>query len=215
MRYYNTPNDLRFTESEDNKVGFVRGYASVFDVVDSYDTTFARGCFQKSLEKRMPKFLLHHDSTKPAGVTRACKEDERGLYFEGEINLQSDSAREAYSFVKQKAMEGFSIGFVPKVWEDNDERDIRTFKEVDLMEVSLVVFPANESALITSVRSELPKDIREFERFLRDAGYSRTDAKRIAGHGFKSLNQEQCEAEDDLKRQMQDFINLIKGKTNE
>ena len=30
----------------------------------------------------------------------------------------------------------------------------------------------------------MPNNVRDFERFLRDAGYSRNDAKAIAGHGF-------------------------------
>jgi hypothetical protein len=33
-----------------------------------------------------------------------------------------------------------------------------------------------------------PNEIRELERLLCDAGYSRSEAKTIIGHGFKALS---------------------------
>jgi HK97 family phage prohead protease len=161
----------------------------------------------------MPKFLLQHDSTKPAGITMACKEDDKGLYFKGELNLEVREVKEYYSLIKQGALEGFSVGFVPRVWKDDENVDTRSFEEVDLMEISLVTFPANEAALITAVRNELPKDIREFEKFLREAGYSRTDAKRIAGHGFNKSNQDQRDVEGgEILKRLDNLINTINGK---
>jgi uncharacterized protein len=184
----------------------------VFDVIDSYETTFTRGCFSKSLQKRTPKFLLDHNSNKPAGITMSCKEDEKGLYFKGEMNLEVREVKEKYSLIKQKALEGFSIGFIPTVYEDNDDKEIRTFKEVELMEISVVTFPANEAALITAVRNELPKDIREFEKFLRDAGFSRKEAVRIASYGFTKPKQDQRDAEnEEVIKRLNEFINQIKG----
>ena len=57
---------------------------------------------------------------------------------------------------------------------------------VELWEVSLVTFPANTEATVSSVKGVVDT-IREFEGSLRDAGYSNEDAKIIATHGFKGL----------------------------
>ena len=64
--------------------------------------------------------------------------------------------------------------------------------EVDLFEISLVTFPMNEKATVVDVKSLTTE--REFERFLRDAGYSRKEATAIALHGFKGLTDGQREA---------------------
>ena len=57
-------------------------------------------------------------------------------------------------------------------------------KKVDLFEISLVTFPANPKARIGSVKSGLSE--REAERALRDAGFSRSEAKAIIADGFNA-----------------------------
>jgi len=55
---------------------------------------------------------------------------------------------------------------------------------VDVFEVSLTALPMNEAALVTSVKTrESLATVRDFERFLRDAGFSKTEAVAVAGHG--------------------------------
>ena len=63
---------------------------------------------------------------------------------------------------------------------------------VDLLEISLVTFPANEQARIKDVKSE-GITIRDAERALREAGFSRNDAKLILAKGYKSFLP--CDAE--------------------
>jgi hypothetical protein len=57
--------------------------------------------------------------------------------------------------------------------------------ELDLHEISLVTFPMLPDAKVTDVKSLSTE--REFEAFLRDAGYSRKEATALALHGFKGL----------------------------
>ena len=77
------------------------------------------------------------------------------------------------------AITGLSIGFVAKRWESRTrpEEPRRTLKEVRLLEVSLVTFPANEKARVTSVKTLAEFDPREMEEALRDAGLSQRDRK--------------------------------------
>jgi len=62
----------------------------------------------------------------------------------------------------------------------------RVFEEVDLWEVSLVTWGANPEALVTNVKNA-KRSIRDFERFLRDAGFSKREAVAVASGGFKAL----------------------------
>jgi len=58
-------------------------------------------------------------------------------------------------------------------------------KELDLMEVSLVTFPSNEAAGVLFVKAASQVNTpREFERFLKNAGFSQKQAKAITATGF-------------------------------
>ena len=102
-----------------------------------------------------------------------------------------------------------SIGFradPEKQGYNENKRGVRTLKEVDLMEISLVTFPMNESALIETVKGNA-KNIREWEKILREAGnLSRTEAKIGAKALSESLSQR--DAGDDNK-QLADLINKV------
>lgn len=64
--------------------------------------------------------------------------------------------------------------------------------QIDLWEVSLVTFPANEAARVQDVKSaEDIKSLQDFEGFLEDAGFTPEEAKRIANHGFGQKSPDQ------------------------
>lgn len=170
----------------DDNSGEFEGYGSVFGVVDSYNEVVDKGAFVESLQKDgLPKLLLQHSTWMVGGVYEEAREDERGLYVKGKLNLEVQAAREAYSLLKQGAINGLSIGFRTLVEEVNKETGIVHIKKVRLYEVSIVTFPANEAATISSVKSA-PGSIREFEEFLREAGYSQEGAKLIASKGYRA-----------------------------
>jgi len=80
------------------------------------------------------------------------------------------------------ALNGLSIGFVSKQWAYDRDTDVRTLTEVELWEVSLVTFPANEAARITGIKAADVagiKTIRQAEQTLRDAGFSADAAKAL------------------------------------
>ena len=51
-----------------------------------------------------------------------------------------------------------------------------------------MTFPANDAARVETVKSAL-QGPRQFEKFLRDAGLSRTEAKALMGDGYKGISQ--------------------------
>ncbi len=135
--------------------GRFAGYASVFGVVDNQRDIITSGAFLQSLVNRTHeiKLLWQHQQEEPIGVFDTVFEDERGLYVEGRLLLDVQRAREAYALLKAGAVSGLSIGYSPVRYRMNAETGVRHLLEVDLWEVSLVTFPANEAAGVTMVKS--------------------------------------------------------------
>jgi HK97 family phage prohead protease len=194
----------------EGQAGEITGYGSVFGNVDSYGDIVDSKAFNKSLSKRgLPVMLWQHDQTQPIGVWESAEPDERGLKLKGRLFIDEISkAKEAYALVKNGAIKGLSIGFMTKKSEAGKEGE-RVLTEVDLLEVSLVTFPANEKAKVTSVKS-LPQTERDFEKFLRDAGFSNEASKAIVAKGFRSHIREPREvAQDEVVNGLKKAISIL------
>jgi HK97 family phage prohead protease len=176
------PLELKAGASE----GTFEGYGAIFGNVDRDGDTVARGAFAESLKARLPMLLWQHDAKSPIGRFDEVREDERGLYVRGRLSMSGRGA-EAYELLRMGALDGLSIGFVTREATRDAATGTRTILKADLMEISLVTFPANELARITSVKSAaggIPDDPRAFEHFLRNNGFSRTRARTITAKGF-------------------------------
>ena len=171
--------------------GRFEGYASVFKTVDEGRDVVLPGAFKASIEERGVdgiKLLWQHDPAEPLGKLEEIFEDERGLYVKGRLLLNLRRAKEALSLMRDKALDGLSIGFRTLKSRMDETKNIRLLKEVDLWEVSLVTFPMQPEARIWSFKQKPIRTVREFEAFLRDAGgFSRTEAKALCRHGFDGL----------------------------
>lgn len=198
-------------KAESNK-GIFTGYGSIFGNEDQGNDIMQKGAFTKSLVNRpvsKVKMLYQHKTDEPIGVFTEIYEDSKGLFVKGQLAMGTQRGREAYELLKMGALDGMSIGFradPEKQGYNENKRGVRTLKEVDLMEISLVTFPMNESALIETVKGNA-KNIREWEKILREAGgLSRTEAKIGAKALSESLSQR--DAGDDNK-QLADLINKV------
>ena len=166
--------------------GSIEGYGSVFGVKDNWDDIIAPGAFAATLAAHkaagtQPAMLWQHNCDEPIGVWTEMVEDTKGLRIKGMLALDTVRGKEAQTLLKLGALNGLSIGFMSKQWSYDTEADIRTLTEIDLWEVSLVTFPANEKARVTNVKAapdemNTPKDA---ERILREAGFSKSDATAI------------------------------------
>lgn len=190
------------------------GYGSVFDTVDSYADTIAKGAFKSSLrewkgKKKLPKLLLQHgggfgmnaDDLIPIGKWEDMHEDDHGLYMKGRLfDVDTDRTRATYAAMREGELDGLSIGFNAVKSKRDETTGIRTLTEVRLWEVSLVTFPANDPARVLSVKSggALPSE-REFETFLRDAGFSREQAKSVVAAGYRSLQRDAAGGDEDIE----------------
>lgn len=163
--------DIPFKIKAVSEDGLFSGYGSVFGVVDSYKEVVAPGAFTESLAGRMPSLLWQHRSGEPIGVYTTVKEDSVGLYVEGKLALKTARGSEAYELLKMGAISGLSIGFISREDSHDKVSGIRTLKKLDLWEVSLVTFPANEAARVSGVKSiDAITTLADAEAYLRDAG---------------------------------------------
>jgi uncharacterized protein len=183
--------DVRMELKNISSDGTFSGYASTFGGdPDSYGDLIAPGAFKKSLEQNGYggngiKMLWQHDSDDVIGVWGLLREDNRGLYVEGRLVLGVQRGKEAYELLKIGAVNTMSIGFRINKFSEDREAETRTLEEIDLYEISLVTFPANTNATITSVKTNVQKveatggSFKELERVLRDAGFSKEAAKAM------------------------------------
>lgn len=192
--------------------GTFSGYGSIFNVEDSYGDIVVPGAFAESLaaqraKGRMPAMLWQHRSAEPLGVYTAMAEDNLGLKVEGNLALDTVRGKEAYSLLKMGALSGLSIGYMTREESFDKVTGINTLKKVDLWEVSLVTFPANDAARVQGVKSiEAIMDLREAEKYLRDAGFGRTEAKAFIAR-LKGLGQRDAGEGD-----MQQILELLKQR---
>ena len=180
-----------------NGKGVFEGYASVFDQTDSVMDTVVRGAFKKSLAQyrennTLPPLLWQHDTTEPIGKWLEMYEDSHGLFVRGELfDVDIPRARQALKLVRENALTGLSIGFKARQSHRDPHTGARILTEIDLLEVSLVTFPAQDVARVLPVKNALKDgrlpDERSLEAFLRDAGFSRKQAKGFIAAGYKSL----------------------------
>jgi HK97 family phage prohead protease len=162
----------------DADTGRFAGYASVFGGVDSYGDTIVRGAYESTLRGHgKPKMFFNHDSyALPIGKWIAAKEDDHGLFVEGELTPGNVNAESVHAALKHGTVDGLSIGYYLKKGDFDETEEGRVIRKVSkLVEVSIVTFPADEAARVdlASVKSEDIdglETIRDFERFLRDAG---------------------------------------------
>jgi HK97 family phage prohead protease len=179
--------DLKFEiKKEPDEDGKFEGYASVFDVVDQGMDVVSPGAFRRSLDTgKSVKLLWQHDQSQPIGVFDEIREDERGLFVKGRISKDVQKGREAMALMRMGSIDSMSIGYRTKQASQEGNGSVRRLDEIDLFEVSLVTFPMLPDAQITAIKSI--KTIRDFEKSLRDVGFSKAEAKAIAADGFKGL----------------------------
>lgn len=211
LKYLDRPFEVKAVADD----GVFEGFGSVFGNVDSYKEIVAPGAFAESLAGwksagRLPPVLWQHRSGEPIGPYLSMEEKPIGLHVKGQLLVDDvQRAKEARALMKAKAVNGLSIGFVTR--EDSYDRvtGIRTLKRIDLWEVSVVTFPANPAAQISSVKSAIDaiETVRDAEAFLRDAGrLSNAQAAAFISR-FKSLSGQRDSDE------LGDLVSAIKRST--
>ena len=158
--------------TDDGEMTF-SGYGAFFGNVDSYGDIIQKGAFKATLKAAKesgdwPMMLAQHgyEGMTPVGVYTDMHEDDKGLYVEGKL-ANTQAGREIYELMKMSprpAIKGLSIGYITTDAYYPTRDDVanglypkdcdRVIKSLNLLEVSIVSFPANKKATVTDVKSE-------------------------------------------------------------
>ena len=181
---------LAFEVKNLDEAGYIEGVAAGYGNVDFGNDRILPGAFSKSIAaKQSAPMLLFHDMKRPVGKWGKLTETDSGLHVEGKISTKTRDGGEAYELVKDGALAGLSIGYDPIVKRMVGK--VRELVELGLHEVSLVTIGMNPLATVTGVKSILEggtmPTLSQFEEFLREAGFSKTQATAIAGKGLAPL----------------------------
>ena len=195
--------DVKEEDRDGIPVGIVEGYIASFMVEDGiFPDKFQPGAFLKSINDhknrgdRPVRLNFMHRRSPIGGLPLAgVKEDDRGLFGIGEINLQVEQGREVYSLAKQGVISDFSIGFgLPNpaavTFEMRGDQEVRIIGEAEIFEGSLVDEPMNQDAQVTQIKASDQVTIetlqgmteRELETILSNTGaFSRKAVRALVG----------------------------------
>lgn len=182
--------NLAATELKFNaETGIFKGYASVFDGLDSYGDTIKKGSYLDTLKANgIPKLFFNHKWDMPVGRYTHADEDSKGLWVEGELTPGHSLASDVRAAMLHETLDGLSIGgmLAKGDFKSTDQGGRVIHKWTKLVEVSPVVFPADGMARIESVKSIdfealLPecKTERDIEKLLRDSGLGKWEAMAV------------------------------------
>jgi len=162
-------NDVALEVRADNLppgiAGRITGIALQYDVVDSYDTTFARGCLKRSIDERVSArkvpLLMDHERTTGAhvGIVTGMADMDTGVAMTADV-FDTPEGRACMEYVRAViaagASTGLSIGFVPMKSQmaSVEGRMVQRFTEVALREVSVTPMPSVPGTEVTSARHE-------------------------------------------------------------
>lgn len=144
----------RRAEGDDKRT--LVGYAAVFnsrtDIGGWWIEQIEPGAFSPALSADV-RALVDHDPGRVIGRTKSktlrLAEDERGLKVEIDLPNTSDG-NDLWELVERGDISGMSFGFyvTKQEWDETVDPPVRTIKEVELLEVSAVAFPAYDDTSI-------------------------------------------------------------------
>ncbi|HDX9508905.1 HK97 family phage prohead protease [Bacillus cereus] len=163
------------TEEQPSKI---TGYAAVFNSKTTiggwFDEVIEPGAFARSLSENGDiRALFNHNWDNVLGRTKSgtlrLEEDEKGLKFE--IELPNTSVgRDLAESMSRGDINQCSFGFwiTEENWDYNVEPALRTIKEVELYEISVVSIPAYDDTEVSLVRSkEIGKEIEQRMKMIK------------------------------------------------
>jgi HK97 family phage prohead protease len=177
--------------AQDAPDGYIAGIAST-PSTDLYGHKVLAKAFDESIRQkglsgpRGIKLLASHDWHKPAGVIKRLATVGENLQIEAQLNLNVSYVKDLHEVAKQNGGLNFSVGFTLEEFEFNDVTEDPDdpwliVQKGDLMEVSVVVFPAQLEAEMTFIKVAPPNTLAELEKALAADGTcrSRSEAQRL------------------------------------
>lgn len=147
--------DLRLEQRAGEKSRKLVGYAAVFDsetvIAGMFREQVAKGAFRKTIAGDDIRALVDHDQSQVLGRTRSgtlrLLEDDIGLRVEIDPP-DTQVARDLLHLIERGDVSGMSFGFVVRGedWQHDVDPPLRTLTDVQLLDVSVVTYPAYPEA---------------------------------------------------------------------
>jgi HK97 family phage prohead protease/HK97 family phage major capsid protein len=134
--------------------GVFEGYAAVFGNVDYDNDVIEPGAFAKFLQNGWDDVKIlsqHNDECLPIGKPLELKEDDSGLLMKAQI-IDTSAGSDVLKLMRGGVLDGLSIGYT--VSKSYPENGIRHLTDLELQEISVVTWPANDAARVLNVKSK-------------------------------------------------------------
>lgn len=143
--------------------GKISGYFSTYDEeADSYGDIVAPGAFTETIEKRKATghpfpLCFNHNMDAVIGTVDSIEDTEKGPLITASF-FNTEKAQEVREMVKSGAVYQFSFAYdIVEAEKPTDEQKAKGIEQVltklNLYEVSVVVVPANQNAVVTDIKS--------------------------------------------------------------
>ena len=160
-KIFHLVSDIKSIEEGEDIV--IRGMASTTDK-DRMGDIIEADAWKGGLAnyRKNPVILFNHDHNEPIGRAKSIKPVDNGLELEARI---SKAAGKIVGLIKDGVLGAFSVGFMVK--DADYDSDSRTFfiKKAELLEVSVVSIPANQSATFSIKKSF--DSVEEYEDYVK------------------------------------------------
>lgn len=188
-QYRTTTRNMQVREKPNEEAFEIEGYFIVYDdeteLWDGVYEKIDRNALDGQLDKDI-RALYDHDTSKVLGRvknnTLRLESDDKGLKGIVTINRDDPEALSIYQKIKRGDVDQCSFGFIPTK-QDRSTRpgggELFTVRELDLIEVSVVAFPAYENTSIAARKKDYERDeIKKFKQRMRGKldGFKDTNA---------------------------------------
>lgn len=113
-------------------------------IVDSDGDVVLPEAYDLKRYKQNPIILYQHNKKEPIGSTTSLEITSRGLLINAKIFKSMNE--KAFVGIKNGILKTFSIGFVGKDGNYDEKSGVFYFKDIELLEISVVSVPANSEA---------------------------------------------------------------------
>lgn len=139
----------------DGEAGVFEGYASIFGNRDRGGDVVVKGAFSRTISERLPQKLIKvfRDHRDPVGMPLEIREDDRGLFVRGQLNLDKQVGRETLAELKSGELAHMSFAYDVVRDEVDRDTDTRKLLELTLYEFGPVRWPMNDAARVESVKA--------------------------------------------------------------
>jgi Escherichia/Staphylococcus phage prohead protease len=152
-----------------NEAGEISGWAARYGgAPDSHGDQIQPNACAETVARakstgRYPAMLLQHgmgDGTVdglPIGQWYDLEEGPSGLFAKGRLILDNSRARDVWSLIRARVLDGLSVGYVAtrfQIMPRNSDGIRRKLISIDVREISCVVNPSHVAARIQNVKSD-------------------------------------------------------------